>query len=88
LKNKLTTLGDPVVDRTLVQIVLNVLPRSYEFVIPNLTYVPIFLKFDIVCSKLNTEYHRIQHQNKLLGDDDEALVVSFRNNLNLGNARG
>jgi hypothetical protein len=84
LKNKLATLGDPIVDRTLVHIVLNGLPRSYEFVIPHLTYAPAFPTFDNVCSKLITEYHMIQHRNKLLGDDDEAIAVSFRNNLNLG----
>jgi hypothetical protein len=38
LKNKLVALRDPVVDRTLAQIVMNGLPRSYEFVIPSLTY--------------------------------------------------
>lgn len=73
--------------RTLVQIVLNGLPRSYEFVIPSLTYVPVFLTFDVVCSKLIIEYHKIQHRNIILGDDDEALAVSFRHNLNIG-ARG
>lgn len=86
LKNKLAALGDPVVDRTLVQIVLNGLPRSYEFVIPSLTYAPVFPTFDIVCSKLITEYHKIQHRNRLLGEDDEALAVSFRNNLHLGSS--
>lgn len=86
LKNKLAALGDPVVDRTLVQIVLNGLPRSYEFVIPSLTYAPVFPTFDIVCSKLITEYHKIQHRNILLGEDDEALAVSFRNNLHLGSS--
>ena len=86
LKNKLAALGDPVVDRTLVQIVLNGLPRSYEFVIPSLTYAPVFPTFDTVCSKLMIEYHRIQHRNRLLGEDDEALDVSFRNNLHLGSS--
>ena len=86
LKNKLAALGDPVVDRTLVQIVLNGLPRSYEFVIPSLTYAPVFPTFDTVCSKLITEYHRIQYRNRLLGEDDEALAVSFRNNLHLGSS--
>ena len=88
LKNKLATLRDPVVDRTLVQIVLNGLPRSYKFMILNMTYAPVFPTFDIVCSKLITKYHKIQHRNKLLGDDDEALAVSFRNNLKLGNTGG
>ena len=88
LKNKLAALGDPVADKTLVQIVLNGLPRSYEFIIPSLTYAPVFPTFDVVCSKLITEYHRIQHRNKLLGDDDEALAVSFINNLNLQSTGG
>jgi hypothetical protein len=88
LKNKLAALGDPVADKTLVQIVLNGLPRSYEFIIPSLTYAPVFPTFDVVCSKLITEYHRLQHRNKLLGDDDEALAVSFRNNLNLQSTGG
>lgn len=59
LKNKLAALGDPVVDRTLVQIVLNDLPRSYEFVIPSLTCALVFPTFDVVCSKLIIEYHKI-----------------------------
>lgn len=70
-----------------MQIVLNGLPRSYEFVIPSLTYAPVFRTFDIVCLKLITEYHGIQHQNKILGNGEEALVISFRNNFNLGNLR-
>ena len=88
LKNKLASLGDPVAVKTLVQIVLNGLPRSYEFIIPSLIYAPMFPTFDVVCSKLITEYHRIQHRNKLVGDDDEALAVSFRNNLNLQSTGG
>ena len=59
LKNSLATLGDPVPDRTLVQMVLNGLPRSYEFVIPSLTNAPMFPTFEIVCSKLITEYYRL-----------------------------
>ena len=50
LKNKLAALGDPVVDRTVVKIVMTGLPRSYEFVIPSLTYAPVFPTFDIMYS--------------------------------------
>nr|PNR32681.1 hypothetical protein PHYPA_024623 [Physcomitrium patens] len=42
LKNKLAALREPLSDYTLVQVVLNGLPRSYEYIIPTLCTISNF----------------------------------------------
>lgn len=76
LKNRLATLGEPMFDCTLVQDVLDGLLRSYENIIPTITYSAMFPTFHKMSAMLLIVHHRLQHQNLHL-DDEEALPVQF-----------
>jgi hypothetical protein len=76
LKMRLAAIGQPVDDKTLIQLVLIGLPRSFEGIIKTLTSMDNLLTFTALSSKLLSEAHRMEQRQKQLGDD-KALVVQF-----------
>jgi hypothetical protein len=76
LKNRQATMGETVSDKSLIQLVLNGLPRSYESTIQTLTHQSVALTFDQISASLLTEAHRREHRAIQLGDE-EALAATF-----------
>lgn len=76
MKNKLVSLGKPIENQTLVQLVLNGLPRSYERTSQAMSNEDVIPTFSQVTSQLLTEAHRMKLRSKQLGDE-EALVANF-----------
>lgn len=77
LRNRLSSMGEKVTDRTLNQIALNGLPRSYEGTIQALTFLDQGMSFEALSSHLLSEHHRRQHRTQLMGEE-EALVANYR----------
>jgi hypothetical protein len=75
-KNKLVSMGEPFSDRSLVQFLLNGLPRSYESTIQTLTHQGAPLTFDQVAASLVMESHRREQYTQQLGDE-VALGTTF-----------
>lgn len=59
LKNRLTILEEPISDKILVKTAFNTLPRSYEYIIPNIINALIFPTFERTSAILLTEYHQL-----------------------------
>ena len=57
LKNKLATMGEIVSHKSLTQLVLNGLPRSYKSIIQTLIHQNVALTFDQISASLLTEAH-------------------------------
>ena len=66
-------------DQTLVQLLLNGLPRSYEGVVQTLSNLDIILTFDQLTTRLLTEAARQEQRTSQLGDE-EALAAYFQGN--------
>ena len=73
LKKRLAALGQSVEDCTLVELVLNGLPKSYEGVIHTVSMAPTLLTSVHLSAKLLVEVHHMELQNKQMGDE-EALM--------------
>nr|PNR54317.1 hypothetical protein PHYPA_007994 [Physcomitrium patens] len=79
LKNCLAAWEELVFDHRLVQVVLNSLPRSYEYIIPTTTNSAMFLTFDRINVVLLTEHHKLQHRNLHLGDKEALRQIKLDN---------
>ena len=82
IRNRLTSMGETISDKTMIQIVLNGLPRSYESTIQTLTHLNVDRSFEQVSSSLLTESHRRKHRAHQLGND-EALAATFHHKASL-----
>ena len=58
LKNRLASMGETFLDRALIQLFLNGLPRSFESTIQMLTHQTAILTFNQISSSLTTKSHR------------------------------
>ena len=58
LRNKLVNMGETVIDKTLCQLTLNGLPRSYESTIQTITHQNVALTFKQISASLLTETHK------------------------------
>ena len=82
IRNRLTSMGETISDKTMIQIVLNGLPCSYVNTIQTLTHLNVDRSFEQVSSSLLTESHRRKHRAQQLGDD-EALAATFHQKASL-----
>jgi hypothetical protein len=73
LRDRLQTLGEKVPDRTLNNIVLNGLPRTYEMVIHGISYMTN-RSFEDVMGKIIIETHRLAVRKQKIGQE-EALSL-------------
>jgi hypothetical protein len=64
LRNKLVSMGETVTDKTLCQLTLNGLPRSYESTIQTITHQNVALTFEQISASLLTETHRDSQERK------------------------
>ena len=76
LRNKLMSMRETVTDKTLCQLTLNGLPRSYESMIQTITHQSVALNFEQILASLLTETHRRESHTIQLGDK-EALAATF-----------
>ena len=76
LRNKLVSMGETVTDKTLCQLTLNGLPRSYESTIQTITHQSVAFNFEQISASLFTETHRRESRTIQLGDE-EALAATF-----------
>jgi hypothetical protein len=78
LRSQMARMGENVLDTTLVQLVLNGLPRSFDNSISSISNLDVLPSFDRVSAKLLTEAHRMQQRSIQLGEEDqEALVAQY-----------
>jgi hypothetical protein len=84
LRNQLKCYGEAIEDKTLINLVLNGLPHSYEMIIQGITYLTN-PTFDIVMGKLLTETHRKNLRDQKRGQD-EALSVQYQQHRHGGGA--
>ena len=77
LKNRLSSMGERLMDKNINQLVLNGLPRSFESLIQTLTHIDPNMTFEKLSSTLLSEAHYCQHRTQQVGDD-EALAASFQ----------
>ena len=76
LRNRLLNMGERITDKSLNQLVLNGLPRSFESLIQTLTHIDPEMSFEKLSSSLLLEAHRRQHRSQQYVDE-EALAVNF-----------
>ena len=77
MKNKLASLGKPIKDQILVQLVLSGLTCNYEGRIHTLSNHDVMLNFSQVTFKLLTKANVMELCNKQLGDEEALADVSF-----------
>jgi hypothetical protein len=75
-------MGEDVPDKTVNQLVLNGLPRSFESIIQTMMLLNASLTFDQMSSTLLAEAHRRKHCTFQLGDE-EALATTFNRQASL-----
>jgi hypothetical protein len=61
LRNRLKSMGEDIPDKTVNQLILNGLPRSYESTIQTLTYLNAIMTFEQLSATLLAESHRREH---------------------------
>ena len=84
LRNRLLNMGERITNKSLNQLVLNGLPRSFESLIQTFTHIDPEMSFEKLSSSLLSEAHRRQlHTQQYV--DEEALAV---NHHRLTNMRG
>ena len=76
LRNQLLNMGERIIDKSLNQLVLNGLPRSFESLIQTLTHIDPEMTFEKLSSTLLSEAHHRQHRSQQYVDE-EALAVNF-----------
>ena len=76
LRNRLLNMGERISDKSLNQLVLNGLPRSFESLIQTFTHIDPEMSFEKLNSSLLSEAHRRQHRSQQYVDE-EALVANF-----------
>jgi hypothetical protein len=75
-ENFLASMGETILDNTLIQLILNGLPWSYKNTIQTLIHLNVIMTFEQVASNLLIEAHRKQHCTIQL-KDEEALAAMF-----------
>jgi hypothetical protein len=75
-------MGEDIPDKTVNQLTLNNLPRSYDSTIQMLIHLNTTMMFEQLSTTLLVELHRREHQNQHLGDD-EALVATFHRQVSI-----
>jgi hypothetical protein len=74
LKNKLLLIGKIVSNRSICQLVLNDLQKSYESVVQTLSNLDILLTFDQLIGKLLAEVPCQEQQTSQLGDEGASKI--------------
>ena len=82
IRNRLINMGERITNRHMKQVILNGLPRSYDSTVQNLAQQDADMIFDVLSSKLNSEFCRRETRNQLHGDD-EALSAAFKKQVNV-----
>jgi hypothetical protein len=75
-KNRLVSMGKTIGDKSLTQLLLNGLPRSYESTIQTLMHINVPMTFEQVAASLLSESHRREQRSAQLGEE-EALSATI-----------
>lgn len=78
LKNQLDALKELIFDYTLIQTVLNDLPKPYKYIISTITNGVVFLTFNRISVAVLIRHHKLQHQNSYLKDKKKLLIHFFK----------